>query len=110
MEDVPVLKGGKKGGKGRKGAKYPSSKNAVMENGAPSALSGASRLMADLAARKPKRPSTSYFIYQSELKTQLPGTNVVAKAKEAGRRWKAMSDAEKEVYHEMARQAHTQRR
>ncbi|XP_057448928.1 HMG1/2-like protein [Lotus japonicus] len=52
---------------------------------------------------KPKRPSSAFFVYMSEFRTQFKKDNpnnksVAAVGKAAGSKWKSMTDAEKAPY------------
>ncbi|XP_065867070.1 high mobility group B protein 7-like isoform X2 [Euphorbia lathyris] len=52
---------------------------------------------------KPKRPPTAFFIFMKTFKEANPGSKDVKRvAKEAGEKWKSMSDDEKKQYHDKA--------
>ena len=54
----------------------------------------------------PKRPQSSYFLFahdkRAEIKAKMPDAKVTEIAKELGKLWKDVSDAERKKYEEMA--------
>ena len=57
---------------------------------------------AEAAAAKPKRPLTAYFVFMAEMRPKIkaehPDWDVKQLASEAGARWRALSQDEKDAY------------